>query len=111
MCDEGEFLLIAFLDAIPVKAPHRRVVVKVAFNPPGFIKNLFPFGARIELHLETAQFNFSVTDFLTRTVIQNAERWSRSINDLVSGKVYVIARDAGKKHGVFAFHYIVDVYR
>ena len=44
--------LILFVDRLPIVPVKLRIVEVFALNAPGLAINLFPFGARIDLHLE-----------------------------------------------------------
>ena len=109
VCDVRQFLFVSRFDRRPIQSPHGRVVVEVALYTPRFIEDLFPLGARIEFHLQSAEFNLAIADLLARPVVDDAEDGTSTIDNFVAGSINVIAADSGQQHRVFALSQIVGV--
>ena len=62
MCDERQQRAVLFVDRLPVRAVHLRVVEELALDAPRLAEDLRPLDARIDQRLERADIDGAVTD-------------------------------------------------
>src|SRR5271154_4502428 len=91
-------------------AGHIRVPVEIALDAPGFVVNLAPLLAGIDLSLESTEIQFACTDFgFAGSGVGDAEHGASLIKHLRAVFVEVVAVDALEQHLVFASGDVIDV--
>src|SRR5580692_265071 len=106
----GEERFIARADFVPVVAGHVGVPVKIALEAPGFVINLAPLCAGIDLHLHSAKIEFASPDFgFAWDGIGDADDGSGLVKHLRAILVDVVAVDAFEQNLVLALGNVIDV--
>src|SRR6202030_2382291 len=76
MSDPGQQGFVAVADLLPVVASHGGIPVEITLDAPGFVEDLLPFFARIDLRLQAAQIQFALADFLAGRGFDDAVDWA-----------------------------------